>query len=61
VSTSARTAPLSAWTGSQWLVHGGLTATGAPVADPQRLEVRPPWFLYRRSALPASTPPLTPP
>ena len=61
VSTSARTAPLSAWTGSQWLVHGGLTATGAPVADPQRLEVRPPWFLYRRSALPSSTPPLTPP
>jgi N-acetylneuraminic acid mutarotase len=58
---SARSAPLSAWTGSQWLVHGGLTATGAPLADPQRLEVRPPWFLYRRSALPPQTPPLTPP
>ena len=58
---SARVAPLSAWTGSQWLVHGGLTASGAPLADPQRLEVRPPWFLYRRSALPPSTPPLTPP
>lgn len=56
---SARSAPLSAWTGSQWLVHGGLTATGAPLADPQRLEVRPPWFLYRRSALPPQTPPLT--
>lgn len=58
---SARSAPLSAWTGSQWLIHGGLTATGAPLADPQRLEVRPPWFLYRRSAQPPSTPPLTPP
>jgi N-acetylneuraminic acid mutarotase len=58
---SARSAPLSAWTGSQWLVHGGSTATGAPLADPQRLEVRPPWFLYRRSALPPSTPPLTSP
>ncbi|MCX6860649.1 MAG: hypothetical protein NTX70_10555 [Verrucomicrobia bacterium] len=58
---SARTAPLSAWTGSQWLVHGGSTASGAPLADPQRLEVRPPWFLYRRSALPPSTPPLTSP
>ncbi|MEY4692533.1 MAG: hypothetical protein RIT19_2858 [Verrucomicrobiota bacterium] len=58
---SARSAPLSAWTGSQWLVHGGLTASGAPLADPQRLEVRPPWFLYRRSALPPPTPPLTPP
>ena len=59
--TSARSAPLSVWTGSQWLVNGGLTASGAPLADPQRLEVRPPWFLYRRSALPPSTPPLTPP
>lgn len=59
--SSARSAPLSVWTGSQWLVHGGLTASGAPLADPQRLEVRPPWFLYRRSALPPSTPPLTPP
>ncbi len=58
---SARSAPLSAWTGSQWLVHGGSTALGTPLADPQRLEVRPPWFLYRRSALPPSTPPLTPP
>jgi hypothetical protein len=58
---SARTAPLSAWTGSQWLVHGGSNASGAPLADPQRLEVRPPWFLYRRSALPPSTPPLTSP
>lgn len=56
---SARSAPLSAWTGSQWLVHGGSTASGAPLADPQRLEVRPPWFLYRRSALPPQTPPLT--
>jgi hypothetical protein len=58
---SARSAPLSAWTGSQWLVHGGSTASGAPLADPQRLEVRPPWFLYRRSALPPSTPPPTSP
>jgi len=60
-AASARSAPLSAWTGSLWLVHGGVTSTGAPLADPQRLEVRPPWFLYRRSALPSSTPPLTPP
>ena len=58
---SARSAPLSAWTGSQWLVHGGSTTSGAPLADPQRLEVRPPSFIYRRSALPPSTPPPTSP
>jgi N-acetylneuraminic acid mutarotase len=58
---SARSAPLSAWTGSQWLVHGGSTDSGAPLADPQRLEVRPPSFIYRRSVLPPSTPPLTSP
>jgi N-acetylneuraminic acid mutarotase len=58
---SARSAPHSAWTGSQWLVHGGSTTSGAPLADPQRLEVRPPSFLYRRSALPPSTPPPTSP
>jgi N-acetylneuraminic acid mutarotase len=58
---SARSAPHSAWTGSQWLVHGGSTTSGAPLADPQRLEVRSPSFLYRRSALPPSTPPPTSP
>lgn len=56
-SSSARSGALSVWTGSHWLVLGGLTASGTPLADPQRLEVRAPWFLYRRGALPSSTVP----
>ena len=61
VAGTARSAALSAWTGSSLLVFGGSSPTGFPVSDLQRLEVRSPWYLYRRGALPntpssASTP-----
>jgi hypothetical protein len=51
----ARSAALSAWTGSSLLVFGGVSPTGLPLADLQRLEVRSPWYLYRRGALPKTT------
>jgi len=61
VAGTARSAALSTWTGSSLLVFGGSSPTGFPVSDLQRLEVRSPWYLYRRGALPktpssASTP-----
>ncbi len=55
VDGTARSAALSAWTGSSLLVFGGRSPTGFPVADLQRLEVRSPWYLYRRGALPKTT------
>ncbi len=51
-AASARSGALSAWTGTDWLIVGGLGAAGTPVADPRRLEVRPPWHLYRRAGAP---------
>lgn len=55
VAGTARSAALSAWTGSSLLVFGGSSPTGFPVSDLQRLEVRSPWYLYRRGALPNTT------
>ena len=43
----ARSGAQSAWTGSSLLVFGGQSGN-YPVAAPQRLEVRPPWYFYRR-------------
>ena len=45
----ARRGAQSAWTGSKLLVFGGQSGN-APVATPQSLEVRPPWYFYRRGA-----------
>jgi hypothetical protein len=50
-----RSAALSAWTVSSLLVFGGVSPAGLPLADLQRLEVRSPWYLYRRGALPNTT------
>ena len=55
VAGTARSAALSAWTGSSLLVFGGVSPAGLPLADLQRLEVRSPWYLYRRGALPNTT------
>lgn len=55
VAGSARNGALSAWTGSSLLVFGGSSESGLPLADLQRLEVRSPWYLYRRGALPSTT------
>jgi len=55
--TSARSGAVSAWTGSSWLIVGGLSANNTPLSDPQRVEVRPPWYLYRRSGIPADPQP----
>ena len=51
VAGVARSGALSAWTGSQLLTFGGTSPSGLPLADLQRLEVRSPWYLYRRGAL----------
>ena len=56
-TTSARSGAVSAWTGSTWLIFGGLSANNSPLSDPQRVEVRPPWYLYRRSGIPAEPQP----
>jgi len=55
VAGLARSAALFAWTGSSLLVFGGVSPAGLPLADLQRLEVRSPWYLYRRGALPNTT------
>lgn len=55
VAGVARSTALSAWTGSSLLVFGGISPSGLPLADLQRLEVRSPWYLYRRGALPKTT------
>lgn len=55
VAGLARSAALSAWTGSSLLVFGGVSPAGLPLADLQRLEVRSPWYLYRRGAFPNTT------
>ena len=51
VAGVARSGALAAWTGSQLLTFGGTSPSGLPLADLQRLEVRSPWYLYRRGAL----------
>jgi len=51
VAETARANANSAWTGSLFLVFGGESQTGLPVGDLQRLEVRAPWYLYRRGPL----------
>jgi hypothetical protein len=51
VAETARANANSAWTGSLLLVFGGESQTGLPVGDLQRLEVRAPWYLYRRGPL----------
>ena len=56
-TASARSGAVSAWTGSSWLIVGGLSANNTPLSDPQRVEVRPPWYLYRRSGIPADPQP----
>ncbi|MEN9734839.1 MAG: hypothetical protein RLZ45_2834 [Verrucomicrobiota bacterium] len=56
-TSSARTGAFSAWTGTTWLLFGGFSANSAPISDPQRIEVRPPWYLYRRSGIPADPQP----
>lgn len=55
--SSARAGAFSAWTGSTWLLFGGLSANAIPLSDPQRIEVRPPWYLYRRAGIPADSQP----
>lgn len=59
--TLARQGAISAWTGSQFLIFGGQSTSGGPMGDAQSLDVRPPWYLYRRSALPTATLPQTSP
>jgi Galactose oxidase, central domain len=51
VGQTARANVNIAWTGSLMLVFGGESQTGLPVGDLQRLEVRTPWYLYRRGPL----------
>lgn len=58
---SGRQGSLSAWTGSHWLIFGGQSTAGAPIDRTLRLEVRTPWYFYRRSALPTETLPPTSP
>ena len=60
-STSARSRAVSALAGAQWMIFGGLSAAGVPMADPQRVEIRAPWHLYRRGALPAESLPISSP
>jgi len=59
--SGARTRAASALAGSQWMIFGGLSANGVPVADPQRLEIRMPWHLYRRGSLPLESLPISSP
>ena len=54
-STGARSGALVAWTGSHLLTFGGLSMSSIALADPQRIDIRPPWYLYRRGALPAES------
>ena len=54
-STGARSGALAAWTGSHLLTFGGLSTSSIALADPQRIDIRPPWYLYRRGALPAES------
>jgi hypothetical protein len=61
VSTSARSGALSAWTGSQLLIFGGLSSGSIAMADPQRIDIRPPWYIYSRGALPAESLPTSSP
>ena len=60
-STGARNGALAAWTGSHLLIFGGLSSGGIATADPQRIDIRPPWYLYRRGALPAESLPISSP
>ena len=60
-STGARSGALAAWTGSHLLIFGGLSSGGIALADPQRIDIRPPWHLYRRGALPAESLPISSP
>ena len=60
-STGARSGSLAAWTGSHLLIFGGLSSGGIALADPQRIDIRPPWHLYRRGALPAESLPISSP
>ena len=60
-STGARNGALAAWTGSHLLIFGGLSSGGIALADPQRIDIRPPWHLYRRGALPAESLPISSP
>jgi hypothetical protein len=60
-SSAARSRAVSALAGTQWMIFGGVSGTGVPVADPQRIEIRPPWHLYRRGALPAESLPISSP
>ena len=41
-STGARNGALAAWTGSHLLIFGGLSSGGIALADPQRIDIRPP-------------------
>ena len=60
-STGARNGALAAWTGSHLLIFGGLSSSSIAMADPQRIDIRPPWHLYRRGALPAESLPISSP
>lgn len=60
-AASARSRAASVLVGSQWMIFGGLSSTGVSMADPQRIDVRPPWNLYRRGSLPAESLPISSP
>jgi len=60
-STGARNGALAAWTGSHLLIFGGLSSSSIAMADPQKIDIRPPWYLYRRGALPAESLPISSP
>jgi len=61
VSASARSGALSAWTGSHLLIFGGLSSSSIAMADPQRIDIRPPWYIYSRGALPTESLPISSP
>ena len=60
-SAGARSGALAAWTGSHLLIFGGLSSGSIALADPQRIDIRPPWYSYRRGALPAESLPISSP
>jgi hypothetical protein len=60
-STGARNGALAAWTGSHLLIFGGLSSSSIAMADPQRIDIRPPWYIYSRGALPAESLPISSP
>jgi hypothetical protein len=43
------------------LIFGGLSSSSIAMADPQKIDIRPPWYLYRRGALPAESLPISSP